>query len=146
MEWKICLSDDIPQLSELNGQLHEDEGATPMSPEEREDRLRRWLGSEFVGVLFSEENETVGYALYRPADPDSEGMNPGVFIRQFFVVRHARRKGFGRQMFQLLKDEVWSENSSVLLDTEYENTRAQAFWRSVGFSEYQVRFILRHSS
>lgn len=64
MDWKICQSDDIPQLAELNGILHEDEGAIPMDPQAREERLRRWLDADYCGVLFSVENQTVGYASF----------------------------------------------------------------------------------
>lgn len=145
MDWKICTSDDAQQLSALNGLLHEDEGAVPMEAGERADRLRKWIEAEYTAVLFSNEGQTVGYTLYRSADADSEGLNPGVFIRQYFVVREQRRLGIGRQMYDILTKQVWPSECGILLDTEYDNDRAQAFWRSLGFSEYHLSFIRRPS-
>lgn len=145
MEWKICTPEDIPQLSELNGQLHEDEGAVPMETADREARLSRWIGSDYTAVLFSIQSQTLGYTLFRSTDPDSEGLDQGVFIRQFFVIRDQRQQGIGRQMFHILREHVWKNGCGILLDTEYENSRAQAFWRSLGFSEHHVSFIRRPS-
>lgn len=116
-----------------------------MKASEREGRLGRWIDSEYIAVLFSSQHQTLGYTLYRPTDPDSEGLVPGVFIRQFFVVRDVRRQGIGRQMFEILTEHIWPDNCNILLDTEYENRGAQAFWRSLGFAEYHVSFIRRAS-
>jgi len=145
MDWTICTLDEIKELSELNGLLHEDEGAVPMDAKVREDRLRNWIDAEYTAVLFSNQNQTVGYTLFRQTDPDSEGLDPGVFIRQYFVVRDQRRNGLGRQMFNILTTNIWPRGCGILLDTKYENQRAQAFWRSLGFSEYHLSFIRRPS-
>jgi GNAT superfamily N-acetyltransferase len=140
MDWKICTTDDLDEVATLNGLLHEGEGAVPMDVGDIGERLSRWLASDYTAVLFSTNGQTVAYALFRPTDKDSEGLDPGVFIRQFYVVRDRRRSGVGRQAFEILRDHVWPTNCGILLDTEYENSRAQNFWRSVGFSEYQLTF------
>ena len=141
MEWKICSLNDVPLLAELNGQLHEDEGATPMEPAHREARLAKWLASGYTAVLFSRAHNTVGYTLYCATDPDAAGLDGGIYIRQFFVVRDQRRAGIGRQMFDILSDEVWPAKCGILLETEHDNHWAQAFWRSVGFGEYHLSFV-----
>lgn len=51
----------------------------------------------------------------------------------------------GREAFSILREKLWPTGSGLLLDTEHDNRRAQQFWRSVGFTEYQIRYICRPS-
>jgi len=74
---------------------------------------------------------------------DTEGIESGVFVRQFYVVPEQRRMGIGRRAFDLLRREVWPENCDIILNTVHDNRRGQSFWRSLGFTEYSVSYIRR---
>ena len=143
MQWQIATAENIETLAHLNRQLNEDEGAEPLPLPEAIDRLTRWLASDYTAILFKIDGTTVAYTLFRPTDPDSEGYPGGVFVRQFLVARDRRRQGIGKRAFQILREEIWPSNCTVLLDTQYDNSRAQEFWRSVGFSEYHLSFKLQ---
>ena len=123
---------DLRLLAELNRELIEDEGhANPMSVAELEKRMRGWLVRSYTAVLFLEEAGVVGYALYRSDDA-------GVFLRQFFICRHERRKGRGRAAMQLLIGRIWPAGTTVTLEALCSNKAAIAFWRSLGFGDYAL--------
>lgn len=146
MEWRVCSTNDLGKLAQLNRYLREDGGFEPMELRVFEDRLRRWMEAGYTAVIFEKNDESVAYALFRPTDLDMEGLEPGIFIRQFFVMRNKRREGIGRQAFETLRDQLWPKGCGILLETEYENHRAQAFWKSLGFSEYAIGFIREPSA
>jgi len=55
---------DLPLLARLNRQLIQDERAdNPMTLFQLEERMRRWLASQYRAVLFEEGSQTVGYAV-----------------------------------------------------------------------------------
>lgn len=132
MDHRIAGKDDLPLLAELNRQLIEDEAhANPMTLPELEERLRGWLVRTYTAVLFMEAGSVVGYALYRTA-------NTGIFLRQFFICREARRRGFGREAMDLLCRRVWPAGALVTLEALSANRAAIDFWRALGFEEYAV--------
>ena len=95
MKWRRATLDDSPVLARMNVELIQDEGhSDPMTTAQLEDRMRRWLAAEYSAVLFEDAGEPVAYALFR----DNEGH--GIFLRQFFVVRHRRRQGQSRRLPQ----------------------------------------------
>ena len=127
MEHRIAAKDDLLLLADLNRQLIEDEGhSDPMSVAELEDRLRAWLVRTYTAVLFNNDGSVVGYALYRTD-------NTGIFLRQFFICRDARRKGFGREAMDLLCRRVWPAGALVTLEALSANQAAIDFWRALGF-------------
>ena len=132
MEHRIAAKDDLLLLADLNRQLIEDEGhSDPMSVAELEDRLRAWLVRTYTAVLFNNDGSVVGYALYRTD-------NTGIFLRQFFICRDARRKGFGREAMDLLCRRVWPAGALVTLEALSANQAAIDFWRALGFEDYAV--------
>ncbi len=140
MKWRYAELAELDVLAQFNRSIQEDEGADPMELPAIRARLERWLKADYRAVLFEAEDGVVAYALYRPTDPDTEGLQGGVFVRHFFVDRNHRRRGFGAKAFGLLTDEIWPPGCGIMLDTVYGNRRAQHFWRAVGFSEYGVSF------
>ncbi len=97
MDFRIATATDIPQLAFLNAALIRDEGhRNRLTVAELEARMRKFLNENYVAVVFIEDGKTAGYALYRIDEED------GVFLRQFFVVPHARRRGLGREAVQWL--------------------------------------------
>lgn len=123
---------DAPLLARLNRQLVEDEGArTRLTLDGLEERMRGWLRGEYAATLFELGGEPVAYALHRK----TEG---GTHIRQFFVVRHARRRGIGRRAIELLLERVLASQATIELGVLAHNRPAQDFWKAVGFSEYVI--------
>lgn len=114
-----------------------------MALDDIEARMGRWLHSDYNAVLFIVGDKVAAYALFRSTDRDTEGIESGVFVRQFYVVPEQRRMGIGRRAFDLLRREVWPENCDIILNTVHDNRRGQSFWRSLGFTEYSVSYIRR---
>src|SRR5258705_8458320 len=100
MNYRRATLDDCAVLAEMNQQLIQDERhRNRMTLTELRERMRAWLSAEYEGVLFEQDQEAVAYALYRE-EPDE------IYLRQFFVVRHRRRQGLGRQAIQILQSKI----------------------------------------
>lgn len=131
MKWRRACLEDVTMLGRLNFELIQDEGhSNPMSVAQLEDRMRRWISSEYTAILFTEDDEVLGYALFR----DNEGR--GVLLRQFFVCRARRRQGVGRRAIGMLVAEILPPGTSVIVEVLSANTRALAFWGAVDFVDY----------
>ncbi len=122
---------DCALLAELNHQLLRDEGHRnrTMSIPELEQRMRGWLASEYIAVIFEEDEAMVAYALYREQPEE-------IYLRQLFVARNRRRKGIGRQAVEMLRTKIWPANKRLTVDVLVQNPAAIAFWRSVGYQDY----------
>jgi len=114
---------DLPLLARLNHELIQDEGANhPMTLDELQARMHGWLSARYQAVLFEESSQTVGYALFRQEEE-------GVHLRQFFIARGMRRRGYGREAMELLLQEVWPKAGRVTVEVLHHNAAALAFWR-----------------
>ena len=123
---------DVPRLARLNRQLIEDEGArTRLTLDGLEARMRGWLRDEYAATIFELGGEPVAYALHRKS-------GGGAYLRQFFVVRHARRRGIGRRAIELLLERVLASESTIEVGVLAQNRRALGFWRAVGFADYVI--------
>jgi ribosomal protein S18 acetylase RimI-like enzyme len=130
---------DFAQLAVWNQQLQEDEGAAVMSLEAIENRLNQWLRADYRAVVFVAQTP-VGYALFRSTNADSEG--PGVYIRQFYIDRSQRRKGYGTAAFELLANEFLADHR-VILEALESNPAGNEFWVSLGFEPYSIKYELK---
>src|SRR3954454_15814125 len=130
MMFRTATATDIPELAVLNAALIRDEGhRSKMTVAELEARMRKFFSEGHVAVMFGDGGRTVGYALYRNDDD-------GVYLRQFFIVEHARRNGSGREAVQWLCQNVWQDTERVILQVLLHNQRGIDFWRAVGFGDY----------
>jgi GNAT superfamily N-acetyltransferase len=121
---------DCRLLAELNQQLIADEGhRNPMTIPQLETRMRNWLEEGYDAVLFERDVEVTAYALYRV---DSEE----IYLRHFFVVRHLRRQGIGREAMGLLRDSVWPSAPRLIVSVLMHNEAGLKFWRTMGFKDY----------
>jgi predicted GNAT family acetyltransferase len=137
MQWRLATGEDARLLAELNHQLIADEGhRNPMSVAELEQRMRVWLSSEYQAVLFHEKANILAYALFRE---DESGRT---HLRQFFVARHLRRRGIGRDAFRLLRTEVLPIDRRIVLEVLTANAVARSFWTAHGFRDYATTFEL----
>ena len=132
MDYRTASEGDLPLLAELNQQLIHDEGYPNSMPvTELEYRMRAWLIGAYTAVLFLNDGNVVGYALYRNDDT-------GIFLRQFFICRAERRKGLGRAAMDLLFGRIWPDGAAISLEALCANKAAIAFWRAVGFEDYAL--------
>ena len=130
MDFRTATPTDIPELAVLNAALIRDEGhRIRLTVAEFEARMRKFFHEGHVAVLFIAGEATVGYALYRIDDD-------GVYLRQFFIAEHARRKGLGREAVRWLCANAWQHAARVTLQVLLHNQRGIDFWRAVGFAEY----------
>lgn len=119
-------------LGQLNHELIRDEGhRNPMGPLELTERMRAWIANEYRAVIFQRESEVLGYALFRER-PDE------IYLRQLFIVREQRRKGFGRRAMQILREEVWPKDKRLTVEVLVANEAAVRFWRAVGYKDYAL--------
>jgi GNAT superfamily N-acetyltransferase len=123
--------DDVTLLAALNRQLIEDQRHHSTATDaDLADRMGRWIaGDAYEVALVEERGEPVAYGVWR----DDED---GIYVRQFFVVRHRRRAGVGREAFARLSS-AWGA-APVKLDALVHNERGLAFWRALGFRDYSV--------
>jgi predicted acetyltransferase len=126
------MATDCPLLAEMNHQLIRDEGhRNPMTVEELEQRMREWIRSGYVAVIFEEDGKTVAYALYREEADE-------IYMRQFFVLREHRRRGHGRTAFSTLRTRIWPADKRLTVSTLSQNHAAIAFWRAMGYKDYSL--------
>ena len=132
MTVKNVTDTEFPLIVKWNQQLQEDEGATVMTFAAIEARFRKFFEEEYQAVIF-EDPQPVGYALYRPTYTESEG--PGYYLRQFFIDRDQRRKGYGRSAFNCLRETIFA-NHRIILEVLETNPGGYYFWQAVGMTPY----------
>lgn len=130
--------EDAPRLARFNRDLIQDEGhRNPMSLKELTQRMESFFMDEWEAAFFLQEDEKVGYALYKFGTDAFDARVQTVYLRQFFIAQTFRRRGLGRQAFERLKAEVFQE-ARVHVEVLASNERGVAFWRSVGFKPYSM--------
>jgi ribosomal protein S18 acetylase RimI-like enzyme len=137
--------DELHRVARMNIQLQRDEGSRELTCEDARARLKRWLKSTYRCVVFTQDGNIVGYAVYRPTNPDAEGHLGGIYIRQFFVVPALRRRGLGRRVFTRLRAEVFPRGCYLTINARSQNHAGQAFWQALGFVPHSIRYELDFS-
>ncbi|MBI1355003.1 MAG: GNAT family N-acetyltransferase [Acidobacteria bacterium] len=132
MDYRYAEIADIPTLAVAEERFLADVTASEIpSRAAIEERWRERLEGDHRAVLFEDEGEPLAYALYVPTAV-------GVTVEQLFVWRERRRQGLGREMIELLREEIWSPTVRVAIDVTHTNTTGRAFLASVGFAEARV--------
>ncbi|CAN5614758.1 hypothetical protein BH09VER1_BH09VER1_22040 [soil metagenome] len=122
---------DASLLGELNKELIEDEGhRNPMSVEELAARMVDWLAADYRALIFLKDGKEAAYGLYR-IEKDH------VYLRQFFVRRHLRRTGIGRECMRRFLADIGA-NARIVVEVLAQNAAGAAFWRAVGFADYSL--------
>jgi GNAT superfamily N-acetyltransferase len=130
MTWRWAQKRDCRLLAEMNFQLIEDERhRNTMDVGDLERRMRSWLQEGYEAVLFERDGEVAAYALYN-VQPDE------IHLRHFFVARHLRRQGVGREAIELLRDRVWPLSPRLTVSVLTHNEAAVQFWRAMGYKDY----------
>jgi GNAT superfamily N-acetyltransferase len=137
MEYRFAELGDVPLLAEANARLHIDEGAAerPGRAEIERDWHRR-LSGDYRAVIFEHDGRPAAYALYVPEDDT-------IVLEQFWVRRELRRKGLGREAFELLREEIWRPGARVRTVCPPGVTGAAEFLAAMGFAERGVVFEAR---
>jgi len=144
MDFKEFTDSDIPLVANWNRQLHEDEGSTQITFDAIENRFRRWLhGNQYKGLIILVEKAPVGYLLFeqRSSHPDSRDRE-SVYIRQFFIAREVRRKGYGASAFRIFLKTIVPSEVGVRLNVKTSNPSGQRFWESLGFESENIEYEL----
>jgi ribosomal protein S18 acetylase RimI-like enzyme len=129
---RIATNADCTLLGELNHQLIRDEGhRNPMNAEELSERMREWIEREYKAVIFEQGGTMVGYALFREEEKE-------IYLRQLFICREDRRRGFGRKAMSILKDEIWPTGKRLTVEVLVANDAAVRFWRAMGYRDYAL--------
>jgi GNAT superfamily N-acetyltransferase len=132
MTYRTATSADCALLAELNHQLIRDEGhRNRMTVAQLEQRMSGWLASEYKAVIFEEDGEVVAYGLYREQTEE-------IYLRQLFVARNHRRRGVGRNAFEILRAKIWPRNKRLTVEVLVSNSGGVAFWRAVGYRDYAL--------
>ena len=127
---RFATPEDAPILGELNHQLIQDEGhRNRMTVPELIDRMRGWLRTDYRASIFEDDSGILAYALYLEEKTQ-------LYLRQFFVQRHKRRTGIGRECISFLYSEVWPKDKRLTVVVLCQNQAGVAFWRAVGFADY----------
>ncbi|MGD9857495.1 MAG: GNAT family N-acetyltransferase [Planctomycetaceae bacterium] len=127
---RLATKGDTSLLAAMNLQLIRDEGhRNSMSLGQLQERMAGWLDGGYRAVLFEQEDDVIGYVLYKP-EPE------WLYLRQFFIAPDYRRQGFGRRAMNRLMSDLWKDAARIRLDVLSGNDVAIAFWRSVGFEAY----------
>ena len=130
MIFRTATAADAAELALLNAALIRDEGhRNTMTVPQLEAQMLKFLEDGYVAILFVEDGRTIGYALY---DSNADG----IFLQQFFIVEHARRKGLGRKAVLWLCANAWQNSERVMLNVLLHNQRGIDFWRAMGFGDY----------
>ena len=133
-------SPDIERVTSWSRQLQMDEGAIVMEPEVISARLRRWLDSDYDGVIFELDTTPIGYALFRPTDPELKAPD-GIYLRQFFISPEHRRCGAGTAAFREFVVQA-VRGRRLMLEVLESNPIGQSFWRSLGLIPYSIALEL----
>jgi len=127
---EVCCNEDLDLLAVLNKQLIADENYdNKMTLEQLKVRMAGFINTDYKAYLFNENNELKGYALV------NHGREP-LYLRQFFICRDSRRKGYGKVAFAKLIDLLGTDQIDI--EVMYWNERGYEFWKSVGFKERSV--------
>ncbi len=132
LKFRFSTRSDVPWLARMNQELILDEGhRNKMTLPELEQRMSDFLQKEYDAVIASLDQNDIGYALYR--------QDPGwLYLRQIFVIKSMRRKGFGRKFIEWLKNNPWKDCKRIRTDVLVGNIVGIDFWKAVGFKEYCI--------
>ncbi len=120
-------AEHVPELSQLNAWLLEDEGHDmSVRPAELAVRMRTWLKSSYRAYGIIDTNQIVAYALCRD-DADC------LYLRQLFTRRKCRGRGCGSALLEYIEEKI-ALNKPVRLDVLASNQSAKLFYEKRGFA------------
>ena len=132
LKFRFATESDVSRLAKMNQELILDEGhRNKMTLPELEQRMSDFLCKEYDSIIVSLGQNDIGYALYRQ-DPE------WLYLRQIFIIKTMRHKGFGRRFIEWLKNNPWKDCKRIRTDVLVGNIDGIKFWKAVGFREYCI--------
>jgi ribosomal protein S18 acetylase RimI-like enzyme len=101
--------------------------------------MGQFLKGDYQAVLFEKESKVVSYVLYRN-HPDHDDT---IYLRQIFVKRESRRRGIGREVMNVLMNEIWPKEKRLTVEVLSHNQVARRFFQSVGYREYSLELEIK---
>ena len=140
MKYRFATLDDVSVLAVMNKQLTEDEQHRNRYKSEQwfKDRMVQFLNGDYTAVLF-EKTAIVAYALFRD-HPDHDDT---IYLRQIFVSREYRRQGIGREVMNILNNDIWPKGKRLTVEVLSHNDIARKFYQSVGYKEYCLELEMK---
>lgn len=140
---------DIVALAELIEEIERFYGSTDIQPvEERRTQVEEALfGSPPLASALVVEDPTgdlVGLAAYSFLWP-AAGSSHSLFLKELYVRDTLRRQGVGSRLMHELRAlaEARPGCSRVEWMTDRDNPRARAFYRKLGFAEFNGKVVYR---
>lgn len=140
---------DIVALAELIEEIERFYGSTDIQPmEERRTQVEEALfGSPPLASALVVEDPTgdlVGLAAYSFLWP-AAGSSHSLFLKELYVRDTLRRQGVGSRLMHELRAlaEARPGCSRVEWMTDRDNPRARAFYRKLGFTEFNGKIVYR---
>ena len=105
---------------------------------QKSETLITWSERQFVEsyddvyVLFSENNEIVGFTAILETPPDAE-------IHNLFICNELRGRGLGKILFKQAIQMLSAEVENLYLEVSEDNNIAIALYKSLGFEEIGAR-------
>lgn len=130
---------DLEELAAMNKQLINDEGSrNPMDIDQLLERMRDWMTTGWEIDLLCNSSDVVGYALYqfRPNSYDAHWKE--AYLRQYFIKRDYRNRGYGRAGIELLLMERLQGIETITIEVLETNPNGMRFWGNAGFMPYST--------
>lgn len=126
----LCTEKDLDILTNLNKQLIEDEQSdNAMNIKQLKDRMEGFIRTDYNAYLFKKNNDNVGYALVNK-------IKSPLYLRQFYICRNQRKKGFGTLAFRKLLQTL--KTDAIDIEVLCWNKTGKSFWDSLGFKERSI--------
>lgn len=136
---------DIMILAEMNKQLIEDErGSNPMGIHELKERMSEFFKNSWEIDLLMVDTKIIGYTLYQYHEDQLNGEGKRVYVRQYFIVREFRNRGYGIAGIELLKKTRFSDVRRIEIDVLESNPEGQRFWERAGFKPYYTNMRIKN--
>lgn len=133
---RVCTDDDLDMLAVLNKQLIEDEmHDNKMNVEQLRERMKGFIHTDYKAYIFEDGSRTIGYALI-------DHSRKPLYLRQFFICRDVRRKGYGRVALNKLLEFI--DADVIDLEVLSWNTGGIGFWRAMGFKDRSIYMRLEN--
>jgi ribosomal protein S18 acetylase RimI-like enzyme len=133
---RVCTDDDLDMLAVLNKQLIEDEKHdNKMNVEQLRERMKGFIHTDYKAYIFEDGSRTIGYALI-------DHSRKPLYLRQFFICRDVRRKGYGRVALNKLLEFI--DADVIDLEVLSWNTGGIGFWRAMGFKDRSIYMRLEN--
>ncbi len=140
---------DIPSLRQLGYELQENERllcpdrapAAEIVDQYNAITQRVVASGEWVIFVALDGDQFVGYTAGAMNDPEDDLINlaPGFHVDDIVVAKSHRGQGIGRQLLDAIGEYAKEQGAkSIELNVLSANVEAQAFYRKVGFQDYEL--------